>query len=294
MIEHNFYQLMEIEQYADAATVKRRYRELALLYHPDKNPSNKVAEEYFKVLTQGYNILSEPDKKAEYDALLKQYYTKKANSPDAGRAVNKQADVREKLRKHAELKRKQIVVEYENAESVLSHKKRYHLSLSVFIIGILVCYNNWFLNFLNFKIMYILLGSFLFGLGAYMIANIRYKNRIYQVAMAGQDINKVIGPVRLFVVLFLITPVLFLMLMQLTKAVHLNYFYDVTVVDRVVHYNDLVTYNYVVNGEEISRQTDAIPYYDYSEKKHLRVKFSRINPNISELVTTDQLIIEAQ
>lgn len=285
---------MEIEQYADAATVKRRYRELALLYHPDKNPSNKVAEEYFKVLTQGYNILSEPDKKAEYDALLKQYYTKKANSPDAGRAVNKQADVREKLRKHAELKRKQIVVEYENAESVLSHKKRYHLSLSVFIIGILVCYNNWFLNFLNFKIMYILLGSFLFGLGAYMIANIRYKNRIYQVAMAGQDINKVIGPVRLFVVLFLITPVLFLMLMQLTKAVHLNYFYDVTVVDRVVHYNDLVTYNYVVNGEEISRQTDAIPYYDYSEKKHLRVKFSRINPNISELVTTDQLIIEAQ
>lgn len=294
MIEHNYYQLMEIEQYADAAVVKRRYRELALLYHPDKNPNNKVAEEYFKVLTQGYNILSEPDKKEEYDYLLKQYYDKRTANEEPSRPVSKQADLREKLRKHAELQRRRIIVEYENTEQNLSHTKRYRLSVLVFITGILICYNNWFLNYLNFKIMYIVVGSFLFGLGAYMVANIRYKNRIYQAAMAGQDINKVIGPVRLFVVLFLITPVFFLMLMQLTKVVHLNYFYEVTVVDRVGHFNDMVTYNYVVDGEEISRQTDAIPYYDYSDKSHLRVKYSRINPNISELVSTSQLIIEAQ
>ena len=294
MIEHNFYQLMEIEQYADADVVKRRYRELALLYHPDKNPSNKVAEEYFKILTQGYNILSEPDKKAEYDQLLRQYYERKSTKIEPVRSGNKQADIREKLRKHAELQRRRIIVEFENAESNLSHTKRYRLSILTFLTGILVCYNNWFLNFLNFKIMYIVVGSFLFGLGAYMIANIRYKNRVYEAAMSGQDVSKVIGPVRLFVVLFLVTPVFFLMLMQLTKTVHLNYFYEVTIVDRVGQYNDMVTYNYFVDGEEISRQTDAIPYYDYSDKSHLRVKYSRINPNISELVSTNQLIIEAQ
>ncbi|MFM6982692.1 MAG: J domain-containing protein [Chitinophagaceae bacterium] len=294
MIEHNYYQLMEIELCADISIVKRRYRELALLYHPDKNPNNKVAEEYFKVLTQGYNILSEPDKKSEYDDLLRNYYSRKSQQATPNVRKDKNAEVREKLKRHAENQRQRIIDEYLRAENVLSHKRRYLLSVLVFCTGILICYNNWFLNFLNFKIMYIVVGSFLFGLGAYMIANIVYKRRIFKKAMSIQDIGRESGPVRLFVILFLVTPILFLMLMQVTKVIHLSFFYDVTVVDRVVEYNEMVTYNYVVNGEEISRQTDAIPNYDYSSKTGLRVKYSRINPNISELVTTAQLASESE
>jgi hypothetical protein len=285
---------MELGLYADANLVKRRYRELALLYHPDKNPNNKVAEEYFKILTQGYNILSEPEKKAEYDELLKNYYARQTQSSQQRPSRNKQTELKEKLKRHAENQRQRIIDEYMRAENVLSYKKRYVLSILVFCVGLLICYNNWFLNFLDFKIMYIVVGSFLFGLGAYMIANIVYKRRIFKKAMSIQDIGREAGPVRLFVVLFLITPVFFLLLMQVTKAVHLNYFYDVTVVDRVVEYNEMVTYNYFVNGQEISRQAESIPGYDYSNKIGLRVKYSRINPNISELVTTQQIISESQ
>ena len=61
---------MGLEPGVDASVVKKRYRELALLYHPDKNPNNKTAEEYFKVITQGYNVLSEPDQKYYYDYML--------------------------------------------------------------------------------------------------------------------------------------------------------------------------------------------------------------------------------
>lgn len=294
MIEHNYYQLMELEHYADISLVKRRYRELALLYHPDKNPNNKVAEEYFKVLTQGYNILSEPDKKTEYDDLLKNYYSRKTQQTTTRVPKDKNVELREKLKRHAENQRQRIIDEYVRDENVLSHQKRYVLSILVFCTGILICYNNWFLNFLNFKIMYIVVGSFLFGLGAYMIANIVYKKRIFKKAMSIQDIGREGGPVRLFIVLFLVTPVFFLLLMQVTKAIHLNFFYEVTIVDRVMEYNEMVTYNYFVNGEEISRQTEAIPGYDYSSKVGLRVKYSLINPNISELVTTSQLINESQ
>jgi hypothetical protein len=285
---------MELALYADANLVKRRYRELALLYHPDKNPNNKVAEEYFKILTQGYNILSEPDKKAEYDELLKNYYNRPNQKNQQRASVDKQAELKAKLKRHAENQRQRIIDEYMRAENVLSFQKRYVLSILVFFTGLLICYNNWFLNFLDFKIMYIVVGAFLFGLGAYMIANIVYKRRIFKKAMSIQDIGREAGPVRLFVVLFLITPVFFLLLMQVTKTIHLSYFYDVTVVDRVVEYNEMVTYNYYVNGQEISRQAESIPGYDYTNKIGLRVKYSRINPNISELVTTDQIIIESQ
>jgi hypothetical protein len=285
---------MELALYADANLVKRRYRELALLYHPDKNPNNKVAEEYFKILTQGYNILSEPDKKAEYDELLKNYYFRQNQKNYQRSSVDKQAELKAKLKRHAENQRQRIIDEYMRAENVLSFQKRYVLSILVFCTGLMICYNNWFLNFLDFKIMYIVVGGFLFGIGAYMIANIVYKRRIFKKAMSIQDIGREAGPVRLFVVLFLITPVFFLLLMQVTKAIHLGYFYDVTVVDRVVEYNEMVTYNYYVNGQEISRQAESIPGYDYTNKIGLRVKYSRINPNISELVTTDQIIIESQ
>jgi hypothetical protein len=58
-------------------------------------------------------------------------------------------------------------------------------------------------------------------------------------------------------------------------------------VKKVLNFNDELTYNYEVNGEEISRRTEAIPGHNYKDLSGLRVKFSRINPNISELVVLE-------
>ena len=81
MVEHDFYKLMQIPLYSDYQVVKKRYYELALLYHPDKHPNNKDAEEYFKIVTQGYNELSDADKKLAYDQLLQNYYFYKVETP---------------------------------------------------------------------------------------------------------------------------------------------------------------------------------------------------------------------
>jgi len=281
LVEHNYYRLMEIESYSDVETVKKRYRELAKLYHPDRNPNNKHAEEYFKILTQGYNILSEPDDKILYDNALKGYYTVKPNEVPK---PSREEVTREKVKAYKENKRKLFVEEFLKAEDEFPHKYRFLISIMLFFSGILMCYNHWFINLLNYKILYIVLGGFLFGFGAYQSAENIYKRRTFKKAMRIEPYNSDGGSIRIFLFLFFVTPILFLGLMKVTKKVHLTYFYETCDVDRVKFFANELEYYYIVNDELIARRTDKIPIEAYYDMDKVKVRFSRINPVISELV----------
>lgn len=276
---------MEIESYSDFEVVKKRYRELALLYHPDRNPKNRHAEEFFKILTAGYNLLNDPEKKSDYDALLRNYYSQRPVAQEPQKA--KDDEVRMKVRRHREKKRLEFIESYLKTENEFPHRYRFVLAILIFVSGILMCYNNWFINLLNFNILYIVAGSFLFGLGSYMIAENIHKRRSFKKAMRIEEYGEEAGPVKIFVLLFFLTPVLFTGLMYVSKQVHLTYFYNTTVLKKVIFIDDEVTFNYEVNGEEISRRTTAEPGADYTNLSGLRVRYSRINPNISELVVLD-------
>jgi molecular chaperone DnaJ len=63
----DYYEILEIERSADQVTIKKAYRKLAMKYHPDQNPGNKEAEEKFKEAAQAYEVLGNPDKRAQYD-----------------------------------------------------------------------------------------------------------------------------------------------------------------------------------------------------------------------------------
>lgn len=63
----NYYILLGVKSTASSEEIKLAYRSLAKKYHPDKNPNNKTAEEFFKEIQQAYTILSDPEKRRMYD-----------------------------------------------------------------------------------------------------------------------------------------------------------------------------------------------------------------------------------
>lgn len=63
----NPYEVLGIEKTADQAAIKKAFRKLALELHPDKNPGDKQKEEKFKEVSAAYDILSDPQKRSNYD-----------------------------------------------------------------------------------------------------------------------------------------------------------------------------------------------------------------------------------
>ena len=66
-MSRDLYDVLGVARDADAETIKKAYRGLALQYHPDKNPGDKAAEERFKEAAAAYEVLSDADRRAEYD-----------------------------------------------------------------------------------------------------------------------------------------------------------------------------------------------------------------------------------
>ena len=67
MVETDYYSLLQVERTADAGTIKSAYRKLAMECHPDRNGGCTNAEAKFKALSEAYECLKDPQKRAAYD-----------------------------------------------------------------------------------------------------------------------------------------------------------------------------------------------------------------------------------
>ncbi len=65
--KRDYYELLGVDKSADEAAIKKAYRNLAKKYHPDANPGDAEAEKKFKEASEAYAILSDPEKKRQYD-----------------------------------------------------------------------------------------------------------------------------------------------------------------------------------------------------------------------------------
>ncbi|MCX7634144.1 MAG: DnaJ domain-containing protein [Syntrophales bacterium] len=67
-MSEDYYKLLGVEKNASAEDIKKAYRKLAFKWHPDRNPDNKAqAEEQFKKISEAYAVLSDPEKRQQYD-----------------------------------------------------------------------------------------------------------------------------------------------------------------------------------------------------------------------------------
>jgi molecular chaperone DnaJ len=66
-MKRDYYEILGITKSASAEDIKKSYRKVAMQYHPDRNPGDKSAEEKFKEAAEAYEVLSNADKRAQYD-----------------------------------------------------------------------------------------------------------------------------------------------------------------------------------------------------------------------------------
>ena len=67
MRETDYYRILNLTRETTDEEIKRTYRRLALEYHPDRNPTDKEAEEKFKEINEAYSVLGDPKTRREYD-----------------------------------------------------------------------------------------------------------------------------------------------------------------------------------------------------------------------------------
>jgi molecular chaperone DnaJ len=65
--KRDYYEVLGVAKNANADEIKKAYRKVAMQYHPDRNPGDKAAEEKFKEAAEAYEVLSDVDKRAQYD-----------------------------------------------------------------------------------------------------------------------------------------------------------------------------------------------------------------------------------
>jgi curved DNA-binding protein len=88
MAQTEYYKVLGVDKKASPDEIKKAFRKLAVKYHPDRNPGDKAAEEKFKEINEAYAVLSDPQKKEQYDTFGSSGFHKQYSQEDIFRGFD--------------------------------------------------------------------------------------------------------------------------------------------------------------------------------------------------------------
>lgn len=88
MSNKDYYKTLGVNKSASTNDIKKAYRKLAMKYHPDRNKENKAAEEKFKEVSEAYAVLSDPEKKKQYDMFGAEGFQQRYSQEDIFRSFD--------------------------------------------------------------------------------------------------------------------------------------------------------------------------------------------------------------
>ena len=88
MAQNDYYETLGLKKGATADEIKKSFRKLAIKYHPDKNPNDKKAEDHFKEINEAYAVLSDPQKKSQFDQFGSDGFHQRYSQEDIFRGFN--------------------------------------------------------------------------------------------------------------------------------------------------------------------------------------------------------------
>jgi hypothetical protein len=299
---YDYYKLLGIPRTASLADIKRAYRSAAKKYHPDKNPEDEGAEEFFVVLTNGYDVLTNPRKKVRYDILLELEYRaeKEFDNPYAKKVSTKR---RHRYSNTEILKRKQRLFEIQRRKDlrqVLQFRKRnqtfplvYRYSMTSLIIlsGIVMGYKNWFVNYNDTLNFFSLCLSFLVIMaGIFYLSNLAYTHLFVLFVTKKIKRNYEKSTYYLMTLLIVVSAILFATSVKLKKHYELNRNADYTFPTMVILRANTVEYEFKVDGNTFLKRSNELDDGSFGNRstRDCVVKYSKSNPRISELIFLDQ------
>jgi len=88
MAQTDYYKVLGLDKKATPDEIKKAFRKLAVKYHPDRNPNDKSAEDKFKEINEAYAVLSDPQKKEQYDTFGSSGFHKQYSQEDIFRGFD--------------------------------------------------------------------------------------------------------------------------------------------------------------------------------------------------------------